>query len=123
MKGYGYAPRCARALMCSIALMCKPLSSPALAAEAPETANACVGFQKEDGDKLLIFHASNACDRQLSCRLDYTLRCEDNQRKVTSRAAKSQPFRLGPKDTQDVTLSATSCKQGWAIDDVAWTCF
>lgn len=91
-------------------------------AEEPDTANACVGFQNSVGDKELVVHAGNDCERKLSCSLDYVVRCEDNDRKVTSRAEKRELFKLAPKGNAELTLSAAACKQAWAIDDLAWSC-
>lgn len=87
-----------------------------------DTANACVGFQNRVGDKEIVVHADNDCERRLTCTLDYSVRCEDNAGKVTSRAQKRSPFNLAPKGNTDLTLSATDCKQGWAIDDLVWNC-
>jgi hypothetical protein len=91
-------------------------------ADEAETANACVGFQNDYGDKQITVHASNSCERRLACTLDYTVRCEDNGGKVTSGAAKRALFALASKGRADISLSAAHCKQGWAIDDPAWSC-
>jgi hypothetical protein len=91
-------------------------------ADELETANACVGFQNVVGDKQLVVHAGNDCERKLSCTLDYSVRCEDNDQKETSRAQKRALFNLTAKGNADVTLSAAACKQGWAIEDLAWAC-
>jgi len=91
-------------------------------AQEPETANACVGFQNAVGDKQLLVHAGNDCERKLACTLDYSVRCEDNDRKVTSQVQRRALFSLPAKGNAELTLSAAACKQGWAIDDLAWTC-
>ena len=122
MKKYLRAP-CALLLTCGV-LAGLPFSGgghAVLAAET-ETADACVGFQNEQGDKVLIVHASNDCERRLACSLTYSVSCEDNDRRVTSRVAKQTPFNLASKGKTDLTLAATTCKQGWAIADLAWTC-
>ena len=95
---------------------------PPTQAQEPETANACVGFQNAVGDKELVVHAGNDCERKLACTLDYSVRCEDNDRKVTSLVQKRALFNLAAKGNAELTLSAATCKQGWAIDDLAWTC-
>ena len=128
MKSYLRAP-CALLLTCAV-LTGLPFSSggrPVLAAETapdtePDTVNACVGFRNEEGEKLLIVHASNGCQRHLACSLSYSVRCEDNDRNVTSRAQRQAPFELASKGKAELTLSATHCQQGWAIDNLAWTC-
>ena len=122
MNNYLRAP-CALLLTCAV-LGGLPFSGggrPVLAAET-ETANACIGFQNETGDKVLIVHASNDCDRRLACSLTYSVSCEDVQHRVTSRVEKQTPFRLAGKGKADMTLAATTCTQGWAIADLAWTC-
>ena len=122
MEQQGFVRRGARTLMLAIVTAWAALASQAVAAEESETVDACVGFQNEEGDRLLTVHASNACDRKLACKLDYVLRCENDQHEVTSRSSKRQLFRLAAKGAQDLSLSAASCKQGWAIDNVAWSC-
>ncbi len=124
MQSYLRAP-CALSLMCAV-LTGLPLSSggrPVFAADADaDTLNACVGFRNEQGEKLLIVHAKNDCQRRLTCSLSYSVRCEDNDRHVTSRAQKQTPFELPSKGAAELTLLATNCSQGWAIDNLAWTC-
>jgi hypothetical protein len=122
VNNYFRAP-CALLLACGV-LAGLPLASggrPALAADA-ETANACVGFQNEEGEKVLIVHASNDCERRLTCSLTYELSCEDNEQNVTSRVQRQTPFNLASKGKTDLTLGAAACKQGWRISDLAWTC-
>ena len=121
-----------RALGALLCLISAPLGGPASAgirsAEAAEanTASACVGFQNQVADKQLIIHASNDCELRLACTLDYSVRCEDNQGHVTSRAQKQSPFKLAPKGQADLTLSAEACQRqrqpGWAIDELIWNC-
>ena len=88
----------------------------------PDTANACVGFQNRVGDKEIVVHADNDCERRLACTLDYSVTCRDNAGKASSRAQKRSPFNLAPKGNAELTLSAADCKQGWAIDDLVWNC-
>jgi hypothetical protein len=117
-----------RALAALLCLISAPFGAnpsvgvrPALAQEA-DTANACVGFQNRVGDKEIVVHADNDCERRLTCTLDYSVTCEDNGGKTTSRAEKHSPFNLAPKGNAELTLSATDCKQGWKIDDLVWKC-
>lgn len=90
--------------------------------EKPETADACVSFHEETVDRALVVEATNSCQLRLSCRLDYTVRCTDLDGKQTSKQDKRAPFALAPKSAAKVTLSASSCQQGWRIDDFSWTC-
>jgi hypothetical protein len=110
------------AFMLSCAFLTGATAARPAFADEPETANACVGFQNDYGDKEITVHASNGCERRLACTLTYQVRCETNAGAVTSRSAKQAPFSLDPNGKADLTLSATSCKQAWAIDDVAWSC-
>lgn len=103
-------------------LVCTPLSVSAQGEAAPETADACVSFHDEAVDRGLVVEASNDCQLRLTCRLDYTVRCTDLDGKQTSKADKRAPFALSPKSKTKVTLSASSCQQGWRIDDFSWTC-
>ena len=98
------------------------LATDAVAAETTESADACVGFDNETGDKLLLIHARNSCERRLSCTLDYTVLCEDVDGKRTSRTTKRAPFTLAKNGSQELSLSAAACKQGWRIDDLSWSC-
>ncbi|MDF3067912.1 MAG: hypothetical protein K0R38_3513 [Polyangiaceae bacterium] len=101
------------------------LSSVSVGAEKeakPETADACVSFHDETVDKALVVEATNSCQLRLSCRLDYTVRCTDLDGKQTRKVDKRAPFSLAPKSQVKVTLSASTCQQGWRIDDFSWTC-
>jgi hypothetical protein len=98
------------------------LAADVAAAEAEESADACVGFRNETLDKQLVIHASNSCERRLSCTLDYTVLCEDTQGKQTSRVAKRTPFQLEKQGSRDLSLSAEACHQGWRIDELRWNC-
>ena len=92
-------------------------------ARAAESARDCVGFEKGETDKELLFHASNSCERRLECTLDYTLSCEDTKGRVTSSSPLRLAFQLASKGERDLTLSAASCQQGWRIGEVDWKRF
>ncbi|HEX2870603.1 MAG TPA: hypothetical protein VHP33_05090 [Polyangiaceae bacterium] len=116
-----------RARLGAFMLSCAFLTGAASAArpafaEEPATADACVGFQNDYGDKEITVHASNGCERRLACTLAYQVRCEANDGKVVSVTAKQAAFTLTANGKADLTLSATSCKQAWAIDNLAWAC-
>jgi hypothetical protein len=120
-----------RALAASLCLISAPFGAnpvlgaggvrPASAQEA-DTADACVGFHNREGDKEIVVHADNVCERRLACTLDYVVVCEDNDGKTTSHAQKHSRFSLAPKGNAELTLSATDCKQGWKIDELIWNC-
>ena len=109
-------------LSCAFLAGAASATRPALADDEPATADACVGFQNDYGDKEITVHASNGCERRLACTLAYQVRCETNEGKVISATAKQASFALAGKGKADLTLSATSCKQAWAIDNLAWNC-
>jgi hypothetical protein len=90
--------------------------------EKPETVAACVDFVDEQGDRQLLVSATNSCEKRLSCRIDYTVRCTDLDGKPTSSQKKRAPFALSSKGKANVTLSATACTQGWVIDEFEWSC-
>ena len=116
--------RFARALSLAALLGYVSFSSGASAdeEEAPQSADACVSFRDEAGEKQVVVSATNDCKLSLSCHLDYTVRCTDTEEKETSRSHRIARFLLMPKGNATVTLSAAVCKQSWAIDDFTWTC-
>lgn len=92
------------------------------ASEATPNASDCMSFQNDVQEKTIVVHASNVCERKLSCSMSYVVRCEDNGGKRTSSTRGSAHFALAAHAAGDVTMSAEQCKQAWSIDDVAWTC-
>lgn len=87
-----------------------------------ESAAECVGFSKTDVDKGFEYSVSNACSKKLACTVSWTVSCEDNDRKVTSKKHEKAQLALSADGSAAVTASASSCKQGWSIDDVGWSC-
>ena len=81
-----------------------------------------MSFQNDVQEKSIVVHASNVCERKLSCSLTYVVRCEDNAGKKTSSSNGSARFALVAHGAAQVLLSAEQCKQGWSIDDVSWAC-
>jgi hypothetical protein len=122
LADFAAARRLARGSTLVLSLFCYSIPTDASAADAEESADACVGFRNETGDKQLTVHARNSCERTLSCKLEYTVLCEDEHQAVTSRAEKRTAFQLGKQGSQDLSLSAAACKQGWRIEDLRWTC-
>lgn len=122
MAKYCFARRVARAV--SIWAVLAVLSAATTrAADARMTANDCLSFDQRDGEKELLYHAQNACEHELDCRMSYTLRCEDSKGNVTSSAARQLSFALSKNGSRELTLSAKQCQQGWTIADVNWSCF
>ena len=94
----------------------------AQAGEATPNASDCMSFQNDVQEKAIVVHASNVCERKLSCSMSYVVRCEDNAGKKASSTNGSAHFALAAHATTDVPMSAEHCKQGWSIDDVSWVC-
>ena len=125
--------RTIRALLCALTgfgvsiFNCDPgsprLGVPAAHAdEATPNASDCMSFQNDVQEKSIVVHASNLCERKLSCSLTYVVRCEANDGKRTSSANRSAHFSLAAHGAAEVPMSAEQCKQGWTIDDVSWVC-
>lgn len=95
---------------------------PAGTASANEGSDSCVGFEKTDDEKAILYDAKNSCDQKLTCELRWRVQCEDADGNVTSTAKKSARFVLSGSGTHSLSLSADTCKQGWRIDDVTWKC-
>ena len=125
--------RSIRALVCALTgfgvsiFNCAPdlhgLDMPAAHAdEATPNASDCMSFQNDVQEKSIVVHASNLCERKLSCAMSYVVRCEANDGKRTSSASRSAHFALAARGSADVPMSAEQCKQGWSIDDVSWVC-
>lgn len=86
------------------------------------SASDCVGFVKTDLDKGFEYAINNACSRKLACTVSWTVSCEDTEGRVTSSKKEKSTLALAADGSASVTASATSCKQGWRIDSVAWSC-
>ena len=125
--------RSIRALLCALGGVCVFILScdlgaggvgvlVAYAGEPTPNANDCMSFQNEVQEKSIVVHASNACERKLSCSLSFVVRCEDNGSKKTSSTKGNARFALAAHGNANVEMSAEQCKQGWSIDDVSWVC-
>jgi hypothetical protein len=91
-------------------------------AVAEESADSCLGFEKTEEEKSVVYAATNSCDQKLACELRWVVQCEDNDGKVTARAKKSARFTVSESGSHSISASAESCKQSWRIEDVAWHC-
>jgi hypothetical protein len=92
------------------------------AAEETPNANDCIGFEKNENDHNIQYSIENVCERKLSCTVRWKLTCENKDGKATSRSAGKANISLAGETTGEVTASAETCKQGWRIDDVSWSC-
>jgi hypothetical protein len=110
------------AVVCGVGVIGVVALVPAKAAHADEGADSCVGFEKSDDDKAIVYDAKNSCDQKLSCELRWRVQCEDADGNVTASVKKSARFSLSESGTHTLSLSAETCKQSWRIDDVAWKC-
>jgi hypothetical protein len=93
-------------------------------ASAEETPNAsdCIGFEKNENDHNIQYSIENVCERKLSCSVRWKLTCEDKNGRATSKSSHKANVSLDASGSAEVTASAESCKQGWRIDDVSWSC-
>lgn len=106
-------------------VLCFAMGSLALAGEAQADeagAGDCVGFSKTDVEKGFEYAINNACSRKLSCNVSWTVTCETNDGRVTSKKRESAKLAIDGDGSGSVTASAAACKQGWSIDDVGWHC-
>lgn len=94
----------------------------AMPAQAADTADECVVIRSATLASGLAFDFENSCTRRLTCALSWTLTCENASGKTTSKAKQEARFVVGASDTHSMTGSASTCKDGWKIDDVSWTC-
>jgi hypothetical protein len=110
-----------------LAFACSFLGTPGeldlATASAQQSAQDCVGFDKVEADRALLFRAKSSCERRLDCALNYTLRCEDTKGRVTSSTQARVAFQLASRGERELTLSAASCKQGFRIEGVDWKCW
>jgi|CXWL01.1.fsa_nt_gi hypothetical protein len=91
-------------------------------ASAESSASDCVSVRSTELSTGLAFDIQNTCDKRLSCALTWTLTCENASGKATSKAAQQASFIVAGADTHPLTASSAACKDGWRIDDIAWTC-
>lgn len=91
-------------------------------AHAAESAEACVNIQSAELGTGLAFDVQNTCDKRLSCALTWTLTCENASGKATSKVKQEARFLVSASDTHRMTGSAATCRDGWKIDDVSWSC-
>jgi hypothetical protein len=110
------------AVVCGLGAVSGVCGSFTATAHAQSSDESCVGFEKSEDDKALVYEARNSCDQKLSCQLSWLLTCEDNEGKVTAQARKTTRFSLTESGEHTLSLSAAACKQGWSIDDVSWSC-
>jgi hypothetical protein len=89
---------------------------------AAGSAQDCLSFQREEGERSLTFHTNNACQRRLYCRMSYRLSCQGPDGKETAASDKQYGFGVGASETATLTISAEPCKQSWTISDVDWHC-
>jgi hypothetical protein len=92
------------------------------AAYAADSADACVNIHTAQLGTGLAFDVQNTCDKRLACALTWTLTCENASGKATSKSKQEARFLVSAADTHQATGSAATCKDGWKIDDVSWSC-
>jgi hypothetical protein len=91
-------------------------------AQAADSADECVSIRSAELSSGLSFDMQNRCEKRLSCALSWTLTCENASGKTTHKAKQEAHFDIGASDSHATTGSAATCKDGWKIDDVSWSC-
>jgi hypothetical protein len=99
-----------------------PSASPVRPAAAETSADECVGFHKTDIEKGVEYLVRNSCERKLACQVSWKVACENGNGDVTQRRSEQARFVLKGSEEHTVQASANTCKAGWRIDDVAWSC-
>jgi hypothetical protein len=89
---------------------------------AADSADACVSIQSAALSSGLAMDVKNECDKRLSCALTWTLTCENASGKTTSKSKQGARFDIAAADVHHTTGSASTCKDGWKIEDVSWDC-
>ena len=108
-------------LLTTLGLSAFAIASSATAAHA-ESADECVSIRTQEQSSGLAFDVKNACTKKVACSVAWTLSCTNASGKVTSSAKQEARFAVAPDTTHGVNGSATTCKDGWKIDDVSWDC-
>lgn len=118
----------ARWALCALALAL--VASPALADKKKKpkvkqrtSVADCTSFEQLDReDDSVDLVVANSCEVQVACSVSWSVTCSPG----TKRARRSQhgeAFTLATTQSQTNNASATSCgNDGWAIDDVVWSC-
>ena len=114
--------RLGRSLFVAVASSLLLLAVVAPAAAGPSTANDCVDVRSAELSTGLTFDMKNACEKQLSCALSWTLTCENASGKTTSKTKQEAKFLISEHDTHQTMGSSATCKDAWKIDDVEWSC-
>ena len=114
--------RLGRSLFAAVASALSMLAIVAPAAAGAPSANECVDVRSAELSTGLTFDMKNACEKQLSCALSWTLTCENASGKATSKTKQEARFTIAEHDTHQTTGSSATCKDAWKIDDVEWTC-
>ena len=122
MARIGTAVRRACALLVVVTTTGLALVPEALAEEPPSSANECVTFRSDAGERTQAVAVENGCKRAVTCSLRYAVTCESHDRKVRKRSEHTQRFQLAADQARTVMLSATACKQNHHIEDIEWTC-
>ena len=87
-----------------------------------DSASDCVSVRTTEQSTGLAFDLKNACDKRLACAVTWSLACENASGKTTSKTRSEARFAIGPDTSHSTFGSATSCKDGWKIEDVSWDC-
>ncbi len=98
------------------------LGSVGPASAAEPSASDCVTVLRTEKSQGLDMNVNNACGRGLACELRWTVQCETPEGKVTQRAPKASRFNIDASGQNQITASASACKDSWTVTDVTWSC-
>jgi hypothetical protein len=112
---------------CALALM-SLLSSTAIAdgkhvKKNKSSVAECASFdQKDSGDTTVDFTITNACSINVECSVTWSVTCAPDT-KHRSRKQEGASFNLAATEVKTTQADASRCgDDGWAIDDVSWSC-
>jgi hypothetical protein len=88
-----------------------------------EDVSSCVTFGQSDAGDAVNFRFVSTCEAPLSCGVTWTLQCESWEGKKTAKTHDGVAFELESNASYLATASPATCgDDGWAIDDVSWSC-
>jgi len=118
----------ARGVSCALALLLSSLALPARAdathKKPGKSLAACATFtQKDASDTTVDFTVDNACTVAVTCTVSWSVTCAPDAPKKRSKKYEGATFTLDAAQLRTTTASADRCgDDGWAIEDVTWTC-
>lgn len=84
----------------------------------------CATFVQKDATETTVeFTVDNSCTVAVECTVTWSVTCAPDSRKKRSKKFEGASFKLGTAEIKTTTADAARCgDDGWAIDDVSWSC-